>query len=473
MVEAKGKGKASISNSKPIEKDAGNNAKTETAASESVKMDAEPLVVISGGEEKKEGNQKEEMKNEIKIAPNKRTNKLRKRNRKNKTAIGDADPVAANDGDKPRPSSDRKRALKAESMGMIFMCSSKTKKDCYRYKVFGLPASKKETVLKIYKGMRLFLFDIDLKLMYGIYKAAAPGGYNIEPNAFKSAFPSQVRFTVLEDCLPLAEEKFKAVIKDNYFGKNKFDCQLNPEQVKNLCKLFRATAKGPKSKLVGRSSRTESRTFTDRDRIMRRGRDEVRPRALARDSLFHEGSGMYGRESFASHGRDEVRHPALARDSLFREGSGMYGREAFSSHVRDEVRHLALDRDSLFREGSGMYGREAFASPVPLPQLPPRVEPPLPPSYAYRRPLDMEYYRRDAPLEHRDPRIDMEYYRRDVPLEHRDPRILDLELRRRDEVDHRDPYRVYREPPPYRDPLYPVGPPAVLDPPPIDRLYRY
>lgn len=87
---------------------------------------------------------------------------------------------------------------KAESSGMIFMCGSRTKKDCYHYKVLGLPASKKDVVKKIYKGMRLFLFDFDLKLMYGIYKAAGPGGYNIEPKAFGSAFPSQVSVHILE-----------------------------------------------------------------------------------------------------------------------------------------------------------------------------------------------------------------------------------------------------------------------------------
>lgn len=95
--------------------------------------------------------------------------------------------------DKPEPSRKNSSAKKkANSMGMIFMCNSETKKDCYRYKVLGLPANKKETVEKIYKGMRLFLYDIDLKLMYGIYKAAGRGGCNIQPKAFKSQFPSQV-----------------------------------------------------------------------------------------------------------------------------------------------------------------------------------------------------------------------------------------------------------------------------------------
>lgn len=94
--------------------------------------------------------------------------------------------------DKPESSQKRKVKKRVESMGMIFMCSSETKKDCYQYKVLGLPESKKDIVEKIYTGMRLFLYDVDLKLMYGIYKAAGPGGYNIEPTAFKRQFPSQV-----------------------------------------------------------------------------------------------------------------------------------------------------------------------------------------------------------------------------------------------------------------------------------------
>lgn len=97
--------------------------------------------------------------------------------------------------DKPESSRKTKATKRVQSMGMIFMCTSETKKDCYKYKVLGLPGSKKDAVEKIYTGMRLFLYDIDLKLMYGIYKAAAPGGYNIEPKAFKGQFPSQVCLT--------------------------------------------------------------------------------------------------------------------------------------------------------------------------------------------------------------------------------------------------------------------------------------
>lgn len=100
--------------------------------------------------------------------------------------------VAPQGKDVPESSRRKKSSKKAESAGLIFLCNSETKKDCYRYNILGLPANKREVVENVYKGMRLFLYDVDLKLMYGIYKATRPGGYNIEPKAFKSQFPSQV-----------------------------------------------------------------------------------------------------------------------------------------------------------------------------------------------------------------------------------------------------------------------------------------
>lgn len=324
-------------------------------------------------------------------------------------------------------------------MGMIFMCSSKTKKDCYRYNVLGLPASKRDIVQKIYKGMRLFLYDFDLKLMYGIYKAAGPGGFNIEPKAFKSAFPSQVRFTVLDDCLPLAEEKFKTVIKENYYGKNKFDCQLTSQQVKELCKLFSVSSRGSKSKKLSRKARTETRITRVEPRVVR-----AEPRIRADRGRIRQRSRDEGRRSSAlvvDRRHREARPTTYDRDTYRRQ----------RQRYRDEERRSPLAGANRHRDHPIMYERE-LAPLHRLPPLPPPAAGALP--YAsYGRTLELDAYGRT---------VELDAYGRDLVVERRDPRLLDLDSRHRDEIGSRDPYTSYREIPSYRETLYS---PAVRAPP--------
>lgn len=124
--------------------------------------------------------------------------------------------------------------------GFIFICNGKTKPECYQYRVFGLPIGKKEVVERIKIGTKLFLFDFEKKLLYGIYEASSGGKLNLEPCAFGGRFPAQVKFKICKDCYPLPESSFRPAIQDNYQNGTKFKQELSDHQVRSLLTLFRS-----------------------------------------------------------------------------------------------------------------------------------------------------------------------------------------------------------------------------------------
>ncbi|KAG2301159.1 hypothetical protein Bca52824_029810 [Brassica carinata] len=125
--------------------------------------------------------------------------------------------------------------------GYIFMCNGRTKPDCFRYRVFGIPRGGRNVVERIRPGMKLFLYDFEKRLLYGVYEATIGGKLDIEPDAFEKKYPAQVGFRIVDNCYPLPENTFKSAIYENYKG-GKFDQELAPHQVMSLLSLFRSFA---------------------------------------------------------------------------------------------------------------------------------------------------------------------------------------------------------------------------------------
>ncbi|GBG61466.1 hypothetical protein CBR_g21810 [Chara braunii] len=150
--------------------------------------------------------------------------------------------------------------------GMIFGCNNRTKEECFRRALFGLPASNVATVEKIAPGTKLFLFNFGTKELYGIFEATCRGAMNIEPDAFATSgfFPAQVRARLVEACVALHESEFKPAIQENYFSDKKFNYILNEKQVEKLIELFRtAKEKGGAGALPGSNSRAAKRSAAE------------------------------------------------------------------------------------------------------------------------------------------------------------------------------------------------------------------
>jgi len=80
--------------------------------------------------------------------------------------------------------------------GYLFLCTNRTQRECFQKKLFGRSHKFWGWVEQIRAGSSLFLYNIDSKTLFGIFRAASEGKLNIDPAAWKNmrplSFPAQV-----------------------------------------------------------------------------------------------------------------------------------------------------------------------------------------------------------------------------------------------------------------------------------------
>jgi len=81
--------------------------------------------------------------------------------------------------------------------GFIMLCNGDTEEECIRLHLFGDKAQKMQDLGEIQPGDLGFLLNYEMDELLGIFKAASPARFHIEPKAWKGRFAAQVRVELL------------------------------------------------------------------------------------------------------------------------------------------------------------------------------------------------------------------------------------------------------------------------------------
>jgi hypothetical protein len=78
--------------------------------------------------------------------------------------------------------------------GYLFHCSSATEQECFHRMLFGAPQREWGKIQLVGLDTLLFMFNVNTKMMHGVFRAAQPPAQNIVPGAWapRGNFPSQV-----------------------------------------------------------------------------------------------------------------------------------------------------------------------------------------------------------------------------------------------------------------------------------------
>lgn len=91
--------------------------------------------------------------------------------------------------------------------GFLFACTQSSQEECIRRLLFGSDKQYGAVALRVKRGDFLFLLNLETDLLYGVFRAATDGTFNIEPEAWKGKYPYQVRVYPVGDLIPLKNAK--------------------------------------------------------------------------------------------------------------------------------------------------------------------------------------------------------------------------------------------------------------------------
>jgi len=81
--------------------------------------------------------------------------------------------------------------------GFIMLCNSRTEEECLSRNLFGDLARRLADLQEIQPGDLGFLLNYEMDELLGIFIAASPARFHIEPKAWKGRFAAQVRVELL------------------------------------------------------------------------------------------------------------------------------------------------------------------------------------------------------------------------------------------------------------------------------------
>jgi DNA modification methylase len=112
--------------------------------------------------------------------------------------------------------------------GFIFACTQKTEAECFNRLLFGTDRVYGPIVIRIRKGDLLFLNNVNINVMYGVFRAVSDGGFKIDPKAWGGRYPYQVKVEPLGQIMKLNDvnkilNKFGIKRNTPLFGKKLLD----------------------------------------------------------------------------------------------------------------------------------------------------------------------------------------------------------------------------------------------------------